>query len=287
MTTLYIKTHNTTGLKYFGKTTKSGKEFDNYQGSGTYWQRHLKKHGSSITTEIFAQFEDNDTELVKTALRFSKENDIVDSSQWANLIMEDGKDGGLPVELLSEETRRKMSESKKGQIPWNKGKKTPIDVRKKQSEVRKGRFTGENNPMFGKSPSDETRNKLRDINLGKKASESTKKKMSEAHSGDNHYLHGKSHTKETKKKMSDSRKGRFAGVNSPRSKIIIIYDLLGIEICRGPQTETMKGLKMPETCVRYLDKGRIYADITSKSSLTKTQNHGNMKFCGWLIETLS
>jgi len=29
---------------------------------------------------------------------------------------------------------------------WNKGKKTPEDVRKKQSEVRKGRFKGEKHP---------------------------------------------------------------------------------------------------------------------------------------------
>lgn len=38
---LYIKTHNTTGLKYFGKTTKDPYK---YLGSGKHWRAHLKIH---------------------------------------------------------------------------------------------------------------------------------------------------------------------------------------------------------------------------------------------------
>ena len=45
ITHLYIKTHNITGLKYFGKTI--GNPYS-YKGSGTYWNNHLKKHGNNI-----------------------------------------------------------------------------------------------------------------------------------------------------------------------------------------------------------------------------------------------
>ena len=38
----------------------------------------------------------------------------------------------------SAESRKKMSEAKKGQTPWNKGKKMPDDFRKKLSEKSKG-----------------------------------------------------------------------------------------------------------------------------------------------------
>jgi len=39
MVYLYVKIHNVTKLKYFGKTTKNPY---NYKGSGLYWKRHLK-----------------------------------------------------------------------------------------------------------------------------------------------------------------------------------------------------------------------------------------------------
>ena len=42
---LYLKQHNITGLKYFGKTEQNPYK---YKGSGIYWLRHLKN-----TEEIF------------------------------------------------------------------------------------------------------------------------------------------------------------------------------------------------------------------------------------------
>ena len=40
---LYIKQHSITNLKYFGVTKK--KDPFKYMGSGTYWNRHISKHG--------------------------------------------------------------------------------------------------------------------------------------------------------------------------------------------------------------------------------------------------
>lgn len=87
---LYVKTHNTTGLKYFGKTTK--KDPHKYAGSGKYWKRHLQKHGFDYTTEIVATFED-EALCEQFALKFSTDNNIVDSINWANLREENGLDG--------------------------------------------------------------------------------------------------------------------------------------------------------------------------------------------------
>lgn len=83
---LYIKTHNKTGLKYFGRTIKDPYR---YKGSGLYWLRHIHAHGSDVSTEIFGIYLDKNI-LVKEATKFSVEHDIVNSDQWANLIVETG-----------------------------------------------------------------------------------------------------------------------------------------------------------------------------------------------------
>jgi len=53
---LYVKTHNQTGLKYLDKTISSDPHL--YQGSGTVWKRHIKKHGYDVTTEILLETTD-------------------------------------------------------------------------------------------------------------------------------------------------------------------------------------------------------------------------------------
>lgn len=110
---LYIKTHNDTGIKYFGKTTK--KDPHKYTGSGKYWKRHLKKHGSNYSTEIVATFED-ESSCQEFALNFSKKHNIVDSDEWANLQEENGLDGaptGHAGHKFTQEQLQKMSEASK------------------------------------------------------------------------------------------------------------------------------------------------------------------------------
>jgi len=89
---LYHKRHRKTGLNYFGKTMV---EPYNYYGSGKYWKRHLNKHGFDIETVSVWEFT-NQEECTKFALQFSIDNNIVESKDWANLKIEDGKDGGDP-----------------------------------------------------------------------------------------------------------------------------------------------------------------------------------------------
>lgn len=54
---------------------------------------------------------------------------------------------------------------KKGQIPWNKGRKFP-------------EYSGKNHPLFGKPRPESVKKKLREANLGKRHSMESRRKMS-------------------------------------------------------------------------------------------------------------
>ena len=86
---LYVKTHNTTGLKYMGKTTRDPYV---YSGSGLYWKRHLKEHGNHVTTEVLFQTEDKE-EFKHVSTEYSKKLNVVESQQWANFREETGHGG--------------------------------------------------------------------------------------------------------------------------------------------------------------------------------------------------
>ena len=91
-TVLYIKQHSVTGMKYFGKTT--AKDPYKYKGSGVYWTDHIKKHGRKyvITTNVFGPYTDS-IAISEFALAFSRDNNIVESKDWANIDPENGLDG--------------------------------------------------------------------------------------------------------------------------------------------------------------------------------------------------
>lgn len=86
---LYKKTHQKTGLKYLGKTTRN--PFI-YRGSGKRWTNHIKKHGYYVDTEILKECFDKD-EVKTWGLYYSELWNIVESKEWANLKPESG-DGG-------------------------------------------------------------------------------------------------------------------------------------------------------------------------------------------------
>ena len=148
-TWLYIKQHTVTGLKYFGKTTRNPRK---YKGSGKRWVNHLSVHGNLVET-IWCQLFTNKNELVEFALKFSKENNIVESDEWANLMPENGLDGGSP----------------KG---TNKGKPCTAIARINLDNGRKNRIY---KPM-----SPESKEKLRNSKIGKLHSIETKEKLKAA-----------------------------------------------------------------------------------------------------------
>jgi hypothetical protein len=167
-TYLYIKQHKITGLLYFGKTTRTGKLFEKYKGSGKHWSPHIKKHGvEHVETLWYCLFLEKE-ELVKFALMCSTQWDIVNAKDingkkiWANQKLEDGLAGGFPQGFgnggkRTTKTKNKISTTLKGVNTWTKGRKWSDEERK----TRPAR-TGENNPFFNKTHSLSTKEKMGD-----------------------------------------------------------------------------------------------------------------------------
>lgn len=82
------------------------------------------------------------------------------------------------------------------------------------------------NSSLGVKRSDETKEKVRQANLGLKHPEWRNKIKSEAQGGDNHWTKKKEFSDDSKTKMSESHKKLYLdGYKHPRSKRILQYDL--------------------------------------------------------------
>jgi len=115
---LYIKTHNITGLKYFGKTI--AKDPYAYKGSGTHWVAHIRKHGYDVTTTIYGTYYDK-LECQIAAMAFSEENNIVESNEWANLRIENLDGGDTSHTDGYKKSLHKIGEAARKHKWWNDG----------------------------------------------------------------------------------------------------------------------------------------------------------------------
>ena len=178
-----------------------------------------------------------------------------------------GGEGGSGA-IISDETRRKISEAKKGKTHSEETKRKMSDIHKgktlseehkiKLSKANKGRTRSEetkrkigeghkgktlseetktkiSEAKKGKIPSEETIRKLSEANKGKTHSEETKTKMSEIKKGENNPFYGKSHSEETKRKLSEAHKGKCCGKNHH------FYGKSPSEETRKKQSEVKKG----------------------------------------------
>lgn len=66
-------------------------------------------------------------------------------------------------------------------------------------------IVGEKNPFYGRQHTEETKQRLREVNLGKTIPDEVKAKM--VHRGEDHPLYGKHHSEESRKRMSEAQKG--------------------------------------------------------------------------------
>lgn len=136
--------------------------------------------------------------------------------------------GGGGVKLISEQTRKKMSENgkrrgmaellkiyrdtyhQKGATPEHRenmakamrGRKKSPEHRKKMSEVRKGKQMGSTNPFFGKEHTEEVKNKISEAMKKAMANPERRLAMSNLH-------RGKKYSDEQRKKLSESLKGKM------------------------------------------------------------------------------
>jgi hypothetical protein len=132
----------------------------------------------------------------------------------------DGGDGASGA-IRSEETKKKMSEAKKGKTPSEETRRKLSDAQKgkTRSEEHKRNLSdakkGEKNHMYGKTTSEETRKKQSDAmigknhpNYGKTQSEETRRKLSERQKGEKNHNYGKTTSEDTRRKISDAHKGK-------------------------------------------------------------------------------
>jgi len=190
-TALLVMSHNVTGLKYFCKTADLRNVY-NYKGSGLYWKKHLNKHGKDVTVGVMGFYTDYQR-CRDAALKFSQENDIVNSDAWANLVLENGTDGALSGsdnpfygKKHTPEMTEHLRQQKIGKSV-NKGAYRSPENRAKISASLKGR----KNPVVSKALT------------GRKLPQETIEKMKESRKGYTHSM-------ETREKLRQKAKAQWA-----------------------------------------------------------------------------
>lgn len=244
---------------YIGKTIDLESRFLSYKRLNCKEQQKiynsLKKYGiESHTFEIIHIVEkcelnklDISSILSQLEIYYIKKfNSFKDDNPEFGLNMTVGGDGIV----MTDEIKKKISESNKGFKNGMYGKKQSKEARKKISDAGVGRFLskesrekisnankGKNNPNFGKKLSLEHKNVLLLSRLGKRHTEESKKKISESHLGEKNYWYGKKqskehiekriknnrgkkYSKEHKEKISLSRKIKFLTYNEARKFVI-------------------------------------------------------------------
>jgi len=155
-------------------------EKDPYMGSSSAWNKiYIKENKDNLVKTIVSIHEDR-------AIANSAESDLIEQFILDPLCV----NRYIP-KYYKEFMRRTVSE----------------ETRKLQSINN----TGENNPFFGKTHTEEYKKKKAEERLGSKSSKETKAKLSKINTGEGNGFYGRKHTEEYKQAKSAERKGKFTG----------------------------------------------------------------------------
>lgn len=187
---VYKITNLVNGKIYIGKHSTDDIN-DGYMGSGVILHQAYKKYGLECFNKEVIDYYNNENELNQGEIYWIAQFNSTDPKIGYNLTY--GGEGKLGCKH-SQESKRKMSEAKKG------------------------KYCGENHPMYGKHFSYETRRKMSEAAKGrcgektgmhgKHHSEEAKLKISKALKGIEPWNKGKTHSEEAKRKMSEAATGR-------------------------------------------------------------------------------
>lgn len=225
---IYETTNLINGKKYIGKH-KFNKFDKNYYGSGTNLKKALNKYGKeNFKVIILEEVNTNQEDLDKAEIRWIEAANAVRSDKYYNNSYGGENEGWYPYHKVikdnpglnpwlnrnhTEETKKKISESRKGKIPWNKGLTKETDKRIKD-------YTNKMiNSKLGSVPWNKGLTKETDSRLhGYTHSNETKRKVSET-------LRGHIVLDETKTKISKSRSNRKWINNGIENKCVKLEEL--------------------------------------------------------------
>ena len=227
------------------KRWRSGKGYINnehfYNAIQKYGWNNIK-HDVLFINLTQQQAELKEIELIKQYKSNQREYgyNILEGGNVSNGVTEEGR------KKISEKNKGKHrspnTEFKKGNKPWTTGKKMSNEFKQKLSDSH-----------LGQCCSEETRKKISENNArywkGKKRSEETIIKMSQAMTGKKGYWEGKHHTEETKTKISNSKKGTI----SPLRKNVLCIET---NIIYDSMTEAFKKTNINASHISQVCKGK-------------------------------
>lgn len=152
---VYIIINTINNKKYIGVSMKCDeKSIKNYFGSGFAIKDAIKKYGKeNFRKEILKKFDSEDGARNYERKLISELN-AIESDEYYNLVS-GGYGGGVKGRIISDETKKKISNSLLG----HKNYKPTEEHKKKLSEKFKGRLS----PMKGKTQKENTKQKISEV----------------------------------------------------------------------------------------------------------------------------
>jgi len=220
-----------------------------YWGSSKYLDAEREKHGKQYFKKcVLASFSTAE-EAADNEVFLHQLFNVKDNPRFFNRANATKNGFAVMCGSPSLESRRKMSEAKKGckhPLYGLYGQNHPMygyrhseETKRKMSEDRRGRKHSVETchkisvGLKGHAVSEATKEKLAEANRGKKLSKTTKQKISNAMSGTNNPMYGKRHRQDTKQKIAETKTNKHItseGVGRLREagySIQDVADLLG------------------------------------------------------------
>lgn len=219
---IYKTTNIINGKFYFGKSEFNSDENPEYLGSGILLKKAIKKYGKENFIKQIIEDNVECTEQLNKLEKYYISNNI--NENCYNLA--EGGNGGNTIKHYTEERLKQFKE--------------------KMSNVT----TGENNPFYGQTHTEETKNKISESKTGSKYSDEFKKKCSKRMLG-NTINNGRKHNDKTKQKHSENNSGEgnhMFGKQHSEKTLNLISDRI----------KESKKIKIKcEHCNKEVDKGNF------------------------------